>query len=153
MKKFLIITLSVLVVFGLIQLIPVNRTNPPVQQKENFVTVMKTPKKIEGLLRNACYDCHSNETNYPKYAYVAPVSWSVKHHITEGREHGNFSEWSKYSREAQETFLQHSVLTIRDHSMPLPGYIAQHPEANLTDAERKLLTNYFEELLLQMKQK
>ncbi len=153
MKKILIISLTVLLTFGLIQLIPVDRTNPPVAQNENFVQNMKTPQKIEGLLRNACYDCHSNETEYPGYAYVAPISWSVKHHINEGREHGNFSVWGKYGKEAQETFIQRSISTIQDRSMPLPGYIAQHPEANLTDAERKLLTNYFENLLLQLKQR
>ena len=151
MRRFLLIILAIFAVFALIQLIPIDRIKPPVDQNENFVHVMNTPQKIEGLIRNACYECHSNETNYPKYAYVAPVSWSVKHHITEGREHGNFSIWGTYGREAQETFLKRSAQTIQDRSMPLPGYMAQHPTANLTDAERKLLTNYFEELLLQLK--
>lgn len=147
MKVFLIITACVLLIFGLIQFIPVNRVNPPLDKKQNFTDMMQTPEKITGLLRNACYDCHSNETNYPDYAYVAPISWSISHHVAEGREHGNFSEFGSYGKEARETFLQHSIQTIDNYSMPLPGYIAQHPQANLTDAERKLLTNYFQKIL------
>lgn len=142
--KILGIFLAVLVAM---QLVPVDRTNPPVQENEDFVKIMQTPKKVETLLKNACYDCHSNETRYPSYAYFAPISWSVKHHINEGREHGNLSTWAKYSKEAQIHFLENSVKQIQDKKMPLPGYIAQHPEANISDAERKLLTNYFEQVL------
>jgi hypothetical protein len=75
-----------LVAFALIQFFPIDRTNKPVDSAANFVDARKTPEKIRTLLKNACYDCHSNETVYPKYAFIAPVSWSVKSLVNEGRD-------------------------------------------------------------------
>jgi hypothetical protein len=74
----------VLVGFVLIQFIPIDKTNVAVKSSVNFVDVKKTPPKIRALIKSACYDCHSNETVYPKYAYFAPISWSVKSHVNEG---------------------------------------------------------------------
>lgn len=147
MKKFLNFIYWFLVIFALIQFIPVDRTNKPVDKKVNFVNVFQTPENVRGILKKACYDCHSNETVYPNYAYVAPVSWSVKHHINEGREHVNYSEWGHYNKELKKSMLVNSANSVKNYTMPMPGYIAQHPAANLTKAERVLLVNYFENIL------
>lgn len=136
-----------LIGFVLIQFFPVDRTNQPVDSVKNFVSAKKTPEKIATLLKNACYDCHSNETVYPKYAFVAPVSWSVKSHVNEGREHLNFSVWETYNKELKENMLTKSVQTIQSKAMPMPGYIVYHKKANLSEAERALLIRYFEEML------
>lgn len=143
-KKILFWTL---VAFALIQFFPIDRTNKPVDAAVNFVDARKSPEKIRTLLKNACYDCHSNETVYPKYAFIAPVSWSVKSHVNEGREHLNFSVWETYNKDLKENMLTKSVQTIRNRTMPMPGYIVYHKEANLSEAERALLTQYFEEML------
>lgn len=147
MKTFSTILYWFLIVAALIQFIPVDRTNKPVDQKVNFVTVFKTPKNVEVILKKACYDCHSNETIYPKYAFVAPISWSIKNHINEGREHLNFSEWGNYNQDLKKNMLKNTVQSVKDYSMPFPAYLPQHREANLTKAERVLLTNYFETVL------
>ena len=147
MKTFKKIVFWTLIVLALIQFIPVDRRKKPVDEKVNFVNVFKTPQNIQQILKKACYDCHSNETVYPKYAYVAPVSWSVQHHINEGREHLNFSEWGTFNKDLKKDMLQNSARSIKDYTMPFPGYIPQHPEANLNKAERVLLVNYFEDLL------
>lgn len=147
MKSFGKILLWSVVVFVLIQFIPVDRTNPPIKSSQNFVNVEQTPQKISEILKNSCYDCHSFETKYPKYAYVAPISWSVKHHINEGREHINFSNWNTYNSDLKKNMLEKAVQTLEDGKMPMPGYITQHPEAKLSAAERKILINYFEEVL------
>ncbi|WP_288442746.1 heme-binding domain-containing protein [uncultured Chryseobacterium sp.] len=136
-----------LVAFALIQFFPIDRTNQPVDKKVNFVDARKSPEKIRTLLKNACYDCHSNETVYPKYAFIAPVSWSVKSHVNEGREHLNFSVWGTYNKDLKENMLTKSVQTIQNKTMPMPGYIVYHKEANLSEAERALLIQYFEEML------
>lgn len=130
-----------------IQLIPIDRTNPPVKKEQNFVDVFNTPPKIAIMLKNACYDCHSNETVYPNYAYVAPVSWSVKHHVNEGREHLNFSTWTTFNPYLKKGMLEHSVEQIKNRMMPLPGYIPYHDKANLSEADRKLLADYFQSIL------
>ncbi|MDR6465503.1 MULTISPECIES: heme-binding domain-containing protein [Chryseobacterium] len=136
-----------LVAFALIQFFPIDRTNKPVDSAANFVDARKTPEKIRTLLKNACYDCHSNETVYPKYAFIAPVSWSVKSHVNEGREHLNFSTWETYNKDLKENMITKSIQTIQSKAMPMPGYIVYHKEANLSEAERALLVQYFEEML------
>ncbi len=136
-----------LIVIALIQFIPVDRTNKPIDKKVNFVHAFNTPENVQTVLKKACYDCHSNETVYPDYAFVAPISWSIKHHINEGREHLNFSEWGNFNRDLKKNMLENASHSIKDYSMPMPGYITKHPEANLTKAERVLLVNYFEEIL------
>lgn len=137
----------ILVGFALIQFFPIDRANKPVDSATNFVDARKTPEKIGTLLKNACYDCHSNETVYPKYAFIAPVSWSVKSHVNEGREHLNFSTWENYNKDLKENMITKSIQTIQSKAMPMPGYIVYHKEANLSEAERALLIQYFEEML------
>ncbi|WP_299177671.1 heme-binding domain-containing protein [uncultured Chryseobacterium sp.] len=147
MKKVKKIIFWTLVGFALIQFIPVDKTNKPVDHSVNFVDAKKAPEKIRTLLKNACYDCHSDETVYPKYAHIAPVSWSVKGHINEGREHLNFSVWETYNKDLKENMLSKSIQTIQNKTMPMPGYIVYHQEANLSKAEKELLISYFEEML------
>lgn len=143
-KKILLWTLMA---FALIQLIPIDRTNKPVDSKVNFVQMKQAPEKVSTLLKNACYDCHSDETVYPRYAYVAPISWSVKSHVNDGRQHLNFSVWGTYNKELKENMLDRSIEALKHKTMPLPGYIVYHDEAKLTEAERALLIQYFEEML------
>ncbi|WP_144283329.1 heme-binding domain-containing protein [Chryseobacterium echinoideorum] len=147
MKKFVKVVFWVILCFILIQLIPVDKENLPVKKSENFTDIQKTPQKITSLLKNACYDCHSNETKYPSYAYIAPFSWSVKSHINEGREHLNFSVWNTYNDYLKKGMLDKSIQTIENKTMPMPAYIIYHNEANLSDAEKTILKNYFQELL------
>lgn len=147
MKKFKQIAFWILVSFAIIQFIPTDKVNKPVDHKLNFVDAKKTPEKISVLLKSACYDCHSDETLYPKYAYIAPISWSVKSHVNEGREHLNFSIWETYNKDLKESMLNKSIQTVQNKTMPMPGYIVYHKEAKLSEAERALLIQYFEETL------
>lgn len=133
--------------FALIQFIPVDRTNKPVKKSENFVDIYRTPSDVRALLKTACYDCHSNETEYPGYAYVAPVSWSIKDHVNSGREHLNFSEWGTFNADLKKYMLENSIADIQQNRMPLAGYIAQHPGARLSAADQKLLIDYFSEIM------
>lgn len=147
MKTFKKILFWSLVGFALMQFIPTDKVNKPVNHKVNFVEAKKTPEKIAGLIKGACYDCHSDETVYPKYAYIAPISWSVKSHINDGRGHMNFSVWDIYNKDLKESMLREAIETVQNKTMPMPGYIVYHKEANLSDAERALLIKYFGEML------
>jgi hypothetical protein len=147
MKTFLNIVYWFLIVVALIQFIPVNRTNKPVDAKVDFVKVLNTPNNVQSILKKACYDCHSNETKYPAYAFIAPISWTIKQHINDGRKYVNFSEWATFNPDLKKNMLEKTVHSIKDYTMPMPAYIAQHPTANLNKAERVLLSNYFENLL------
>lgn len=140
MKK---IIFWIAVVFVGIQLIPIDRENKPVNKEDNFVDIYKTPENIKAILKNACYDCHSNETEYPTYSYIAPISWTIKDHINDGREHLNFSEWGSYNKDLKQNAIEKTISNVRDLQMPLPSYIGYHPKANLTTKQRKALENYF----------
>lgn len=83
------------------------------------------------LAKRACFDCHSNETVWPAYSNVAPISWIVGDHVAEGREVMNFSEWNREYDEADE-----AGEVVEEGEMPLWDYALMHPEAKLTDAER-----------------
>ena len=116
--------------FVLIQLVPYGRdhTNPPVQSEPAW----DSPETL-ALAEAACFDCHSNETNWdPWYASVAPSSWLVQHDVEEGRGHLNFSEWDQGGRlrDMSELFQ-----VVEDGSMPPAQYLILHPEAKLTQSE------------------
>lgn len=88
------------------------------------------------LAQRACFDCHSNETRWPWYSNIAPVSWLVQADVDEGRQVLNFSEWTREYEEAQE-----SGETVRNLEMPPRSYLLLHPEAKLSDAERQQLAS------------
>ena len=120
------------VVFGALQLIPRGAAlaNPPVQQEPNW----DSPKTRE-LAQRACFDCHSNETNWPWYTKVQPVSMLMSGDITKGREMMNFSEWDS-SVDLTGDFVERN---IRSGKMPLKRYLMLHPEAKLTPEEQDQL--------------
>lgn len=117
----------------LLQLVPVDRTNPRVTKD------LGAPPEIAALLRRGCYDCHSNEVRWPWYSYVAPVSFLVARDVAAGREHVNFSEWDALDPDQQQRKLRRSGKAIDEDSMPLSIYRPLHPEAKLTQAEKDVL--------------
>lgn len=134
-KLFMTIFVVGVVLFGLAQLIPVERTNPPVQ-----TTVAWDSPQTAELFKRACADCHSNETIWPWYAYVAPVSWLVSHDVTEGRSYLNISDLDPNSPEFREMIEEVSEV-ILEGEMPKPIYYPTHPEARLTPEETKALAS------------
>jgi hypothetical protein len=119
----------------LIQFVPYGRQhdNPPVLREPNW----SSPQARE-VAQAACFDCHSNETVWPWYSNVAPMSWLVQHDVEEGREYLNFSEWGS-GREGEESEELYEVM--EEGEMPPVPYLLLHGEARLTDAERSQLMN------------
>ena len=131
-RKFLIPgAIAAAVLFIAIQLVPYGRahTNPPVVQEPKW----DSPQTRE-LAARSCFDCHSNETKWPWYSNVAPMSWMIQHDVDEGRGQMNFSEWNRPQREARQ-----APQKIEKGEMPQWYYVPLHPEANLTAAEKKTL--------------
>ncbi len=133
MSKFRIFLLALGVLVIGMQLIPVSRSNPPVQGE------VEAPAKVMAVLERSCYDCHSYETRWPWYAYVAPVSWLVAHDVEEGREHLNFSAWSQHDAEERAEKLEEIWEEVDEGKMPLEKYVWLHSDARLTDADRETL--------------
>ncbi len=119
-----------------IQLVPVERTNPPVGQP------MLAPRNVKSILERSCYDCHSNETNWPWYSYVAPVSWFVTGHVNHGRGNLNFSTWYEYELDEIERHLEDIADEVERGSMPLPSYLRMHGDAELSDEDRAILIRW-----------
>jgi cytochrome c551/c552 len=115
----------IVLVFVAIQFIPVKRTNPPVVKEPNWDS-----PKTRALAVRACFDCHSNETKWPAYAYVAPISWFVLSDVNGGRKHFNMTDWKpgKGDEAAKE---------VREGDMPMWQYTMMHSQARLTDAEKQ----------------
>ena len=130
MKKF--IAFLVVIIIG-IQFIPVERTNPPVTSD------IDAPSEIKAIFKKACYDCHSNETNWAWYTKVAPSSFLAVKDVNDGRKHLNFSEWdfNKESKYKEEIWDE-----IREEQMPPWQYKIFHSEAKLTQEEKNLLRNW-----------
>jgi hypothetical protein len=124
------------VVFGAIQFVPVERTNPPVARD------VPAPPEVKAVLRRACYDCHSNETHWPWYSRIAPISWMVARDVREGRAELNFSTWNLYSAKERVGKLHESWETVAEGEMPLRFYIAPHRRARLSAHDRALLQQW-----------
>jgi len=142
MKKKLFIIIP-LVIIVLIQFIQIDTKNPEVKIEEDYFNLTKAPKEIADILKASCYDCHSNESKYPYYSKIAPISWLVKNHINEGREHLNFSEWGTYSDEKKISKQEECIKEIEDNEMPLKSYTLMHSDANLTSVSKAKLVEWF----------
>ena len=135
-RRFIISAAVLAALFLLIQLIPVEQTNPPVEAD----LVAAAP--VTDILRRACYDCHSHETSWPWYSRVAPFSWWLAEHVTEGRADLNFSRWPLFDFEARELMLRDIEKQIMDGTMPLRSYVLGHREARLSDRDREILLEW-----------
>ncbi len=134
MKKKLKTWPAVLIlIFVLIQLIPVTKTNPPVTAE------IKATTEMMSILVKSCYDCHSNQTSWPWYSRIAPVSWLISRHVEEGREHVNFSEWENLTPIQQENGKQEILKEIMNDNMPLKSYTWIHKHSVLTNENKQLI--------------
>ncbi len=97
------------------------------------------PDEIRTAFAQKCGDCHSNNTRWPLYSRVAPSSWLVEHDVHEGREHLNLSSWEQYSIDSRIDLLGKMSSQLRQGKMPKKQYLLLHPEARLSEAERKLM--------------
>jgi len=128
-RTLAIASCAALALLATIQLVPYGRprANPPVVAEPSWDS-----PSTKALFARACADCHSHETRWPWYAYVAPVSWLVAHDVEEGREHFNVSEWGLDRRNEGDEAAE----MLAEREMPLRAYLLAHPEARLSDAER-----------------
>ena len=141
-KKLYFICGILLIVFIVIQLIPINRpTNSSVQLTEN-IQIQNAGNEVMAILKNSCFDCHSNQTKYRWYAYVAPVSWLIARDVSKGREELNFSEWSTYNKRKLVRKLGDIKEQIVKDEMPMRIYTLIHPDTKLTDSQKLLITDW-----------
>ena len=117
------------------QLVRADTHNPPVDQTRSLWNDRSVDTRVAGILRRACADCHSHETEWPWYSKISPFSWMVQKHIKEGRAKLNFSDWSGSSPDQ----LEEIYASVSKGKMPIPGYLLMHPQARLTPADQNIL--------------
>jgi len=140
------ILLGLLAAFALLQIYQPERTNPPLDPLASITVEARMPSTVEATLRRACYDCHSHETKWPVYAYVAPASWLVADDVRHAREHLNFSAWSSYDKERKTDKLGELCEQITMGEMPLKKYTLLHPSAKLSEADKKAVCDWSDQL-------
>lgn len=131
-------TLLLLLLVG-IQFIPVQRTN------RLGTGDPQAPRNVQWILRRACYDCHSTETRWPIWAYVAPLSWQVVADVHKARKFVNFSDWASYDSATQRALRINIDRVTATHQMPLWYYLTLHPDAKLSPMDRAALAAWTRE--------
>ena len=138
-KKILLGLLIVVIAIQFIQ--PARNKNGQVIATD-ISKIYSLPQSVQATLKTACYDCHSNNTNYPWYTNIQPVGWMMARHIKEGKEELNFSEFGSYSERRQLSKLRSIENSIKDGSMPISSYTIIHKNARLTKEEKAQIIDW-----------
>lgn len=132
------IMLILLLVFVGIQFIAVEKTNPPITRE------IQASPEVKSILKVACYDCHSNETVWPWYSKIAPVSFLIADHVNEGRRHLNFSTWGDMYTSRQKEYKKEIWREIENGKMPISNYALLHPKSKLNPEQLHLIKKWTE---------
>jgi len=130
------IILIVAVLLVAIQLYRPAKTNPPVDATKTLTANSQMPADVAQTIEHSCSDCHTHNTVWPKYSYLAPVSWLIVDDVNEGRRHVNFSEWGTYSAQRQQAKLDDICSEVKDGGMPLKQYTWMHAGTKLSQPQR-----------------
>jgi len=146
MRYVKIAGIVILVALVGIQFIPTTRNQSSEVLDTDFIKVFSPPRKIENLLRVSCYDCHSNNTNYPWYNRIQPASWFMEGHINDAKEELNFSVFGDYSGRKKKSKLKSIMSQIDESEMPLSSYTMIHRNARLSEDQRQMFMEWVEKI-------
>ena len=146
MKLLKIIGLVLLVVLVGLQFFPARSNQNTIVPSTDFVKTYKVPEQVAQMLYTSCYNCHSNNTDYPWYSRVQPVGWFLENHISKGKEELNFSEFGSYSGRRQQSKLTSMISQVEDDKMPLASYTFIHSDARLSAVNKKNLVDFLKTL-------
>lgn len=135
-KKILIGVVAALIIM---QFFRIDKTTPKHDASTDFINMSQGDTEVTKLLKVACYDCHSYDTEYPWYTNVAPLSFWIKGHIKGGRQKLNFAEWASYDDGKRNHKLEESIEEIEEAHMPLKSYTWLHPESKLSETDKTKL--------------
>ena len=147
MKKYLKkIALALVVIFIGIQFIPTKLNLSDTISSSDFIEIYKAPQNIQKIIKTSCYDCHSNNTNYPWYSKIQPAAWFMESHINEGKEELNFSTFGDYSNRRKKGKFKSIISQIKDDEMPLWSYTLIHRNAALTKGDKLILNQWLNKI-------
>ncbi|RAJ10278.1 heme-binding domain-containing protein [Arenibacter echinorum] len=141
-KVVTIIGSILLVVLVGIQFVPTKPNLSEIVPETDFMVINSVPKTIQNKLQVSCYDCHSNNTEYPWYNKIQPIAWILEDHVVQGKEELNFNEWGNYSARRKNSKLKSIISQIEDDEMPLFSYTIVHGDAKLSEEDKKEIIKY-----------
>lgn len=133
---------TVLAVLVVIQVFRPDRANPPVDPSRTVAASHPMDPGVASVLRRSCMDCHSYETRWPWYSNIAPASWLLASHVSDGRRHVNFSDWAAYDPSDASHTLEEICEVVDEGEMPLWSYLLIHGEARLSGAEGRAVCEW-----------
>ena len=125
-----------------IQFFPITLNESDTVPQSDFMVVNQVPATIKNRLQVSCYDCHSNNTDYPWYSKIQPAAWYLEDHIQEGKDELNFNEWAEYSDRRKKSKLRSIISQIEEDKMPLDSYTLIHRDAILSDEDKRMIIDY-----------
>lgn len=144
MVKTVFKVLAILLILGIvgIQFVRPDFNNPDVKKGDRLQDIYAVPADVDSILKRSCADCHSNETVYPWYSKIAPLSWGMADHIRLGREELNFSVWKTYSEKRRTRKIKEMCEEVESGAMPHYQYLWLHWDARLNDSEKQKLCEW-----------
>lgn len=147
MKIVKIISIVFVVVIVGIQFVPTSRNESDVIPETDIMTLYGVPERVGSIFKTSCFDCHSNNTNYPWYNKVQPASWFLEKHIKEGKDELNFNEFGTYSLRRQKSKLKSIGSQIADGEMPLSSYTMIHRESKLSESDKTIVIAWVDKMI------
>jgi len=137
--------LALLAALVVAQFIPVDRSNPQTPESQSIYAREKIPPPVKAVFGNSCANCHSNQTVWPWYSHVAPVSWMIASDVHEARSKMNLSEWGGYPANKREDRLEEICEQVTNGDMPDFKYLLIHRSARLSKADRDAVCAWTED--------
>ena len=136
----------IVVLLVVIQFVPIKTPSNNVNISNDLVSVEKLDGDVSVILKTSCYDCHSNQTPYPWYSHVAPVSWLVANDVKEGRAKLNFSDWKLNNKRRKIRQLEDIKEQVQQGEMPMGIYTVIQKKAKLTESQKQLLVKWTDDM-------
>ena len=142
MKVLKKVALFLLLILLAIQFIKPAKNRAETPEDSGFLLETNPSDEVVEILKNSCYNCHSNQTNYPWYSDISPISFWIDNHIDQGKEHLNFSDWTNYDTDKKVYKLEEIIETIEAGEMPLREYIWLHQDSRLNTQQQKAVIEW-----------
>jgi hypothetical protein len=143
MKKFIKFSFLIIIVTVIIIQFAKPDTTNPIEENKKFITShIQIPDNVLNQLEKSCYDCHSYRTKWPWYSKTSPVVYLINRDVEEGRKHLNFSIWGDYDKTKMMDKLDGIETAVKEGEMPLSFYLPLHPEAKLSDNDKKMIEDW-----------
>jgi len=145
LKKILFL---ILIVFVIAQFFGPDKNNGDLTSLDTFVSETKPSDEVMVILKQGCFDCHSNYTRYPWYNKITPVNYWLDGHVKNGKEELNFSKWNEYSIKRKDHKMEEVIEMVEKKEMPLPSYTWTHKDAVLTETQINAIIDWAQKVRL-----